>query len=74
MEPRGVSANGVSPIFAHTRRQIFLMYYDRYLSECDRASADEADAREGTGCGLECICLTPLDGLGLELLPHRGTT
>jgi hypothetical protein len=49
VSPRNVSANGVSPVFAHSRRQLFMMYYDRYLSECERAAAGETNAREGTG-------------------------
>lgn len=48
LEPRPNSPNGVTPMFAHTRRQLFLMYYDRYISECMRMATGEPNAREGT--------------------------
>jgi len=46
LEARTISANGVCPAFAHTRRQLFNMYHERYLSECERLS-DEASAKDG---------------------------
>ncbi|EOD29148.1 hypothetical protein EMIHUDRAFT_234090 [Emiliania huxleyi CCMP1516] len=46
LETRTISANGVCPAFAHTRRQLFNMYHERYLSECERLS-DEASAKDG---------------------------
>lgn len=47
IEARNVSPNGVSAVFAHTRRQLFLMYHDVYLADCERLASSEPDAKEG---------------------------
>jgi len=47
IQNRATSSNGVSPIFQHTRRQLFLMYHERYLHEVQRMS-ERNDIRDGT--------------------------
>lgn len=47
LQNRAMSNNGVSPIFQHTRRQLFLMYHERYLQEVQRMS-ERSDLRDGT--------------------------
>ena len=38
---------GATALFAHTRRQLFMMYYDRYGVEIKRMS-DKKETRDGT--------------------------
>ena len=46
VENRVISSNGVQPIFAHVRKAFFLMYAERYLSECKRMG-DRKDLKDG---------------------------
>ena len=43
---RAQSSNGVCPLFAATRRVLFLMYYERYLAD-SRALCDKKECRDG---------------------------
>jgi len=45
VERRLVSSNGVSPMFADVRKQLFFMYYERHLAEVQRGCGCDA-ARE----------------------------
>ena len=48
LEGRAVSTNGVNPnMFAHTRRQLFMMYFDRWGLEIKRI-AERKEAKEGS--------------------------
>ena len=48
LEQRVVSPNGVQPTFQNVRKTFFLMYAERYLSECKRMS-ERKDLKDGTG-------------------------
>mmetsp|Transcript_49303 Transcript_49303/g.106788 ORF Transcript_49303/g.106788 Transcript_49303/m.106788 type:complete len:320 (-) Transcript_49303:1149-2108(-) len=47
LENRAGSSNGVTSLFAHTRRQLFLMHHERYLYEAQRMS-ETKEARNGS--------------------------
>lgn len=47
LENRASSSNGVSPVFQHTRRQLFLMHHECYMQEVERMS-ERADVRDGS--------------------------
>jgi len=47
LENRGVSTNGVTSAFAHTRRQLFLMYLDRYQLELKRM-VEKKETKDGS--------------------------
>jgi len=48
LESRGVSANGVSStVFQHARRQLFVMYIDRYHAELKRM-VEKKEAKDGS--------------------------
>jgi len=47
LENRASSSNGVSPVFQHTRRQLFLMHHECYMQEVERMSA-RSDVCDGS--------------------------
>jgi len=47
LENRNASGNGVTTIFQHTRRQLFMMYHERYCLEIKRM-VDNKEARDGS--------------------------